>query len=159
MAIPVALWLPLLILILMASLELGVTTVRHTVLERSLDEAVREVRLGTGRESTHSELKTLICDAAPVLYGCEENLRLEMITNDLRDWHAMDSGADCADSNETARPLRNFEYGGDNELMILRACYMFNPITPATAFGDFLVKNDNGFSALVATSAFVQEPR
>jgi len=159
MVIPVALWVPFFIMILLCALELGMLTVRHTVLERSLDTTVREIRLGTGSSFQHDDIKASICARSPVLYNCDENLKLEMTRRDLRSWQGISGRANCEDQAENADPVREFTSGQDNQLMVLRACYLFNPISPASLFGDALLKNAQGESALIATSAFVQEPR
>ena len=43
--------------------------------------------------------------------------------------------------------------------MLLRACYKFKPVFPTTGLGGQLTKDSEGFTAIVSTSAFVQEPR
>jgi hypothetical protein len=42
--------------------------------------------------------------------------------------------------------------------MLLRACYKYRPITPAGTISSSLSKDASGYTALVATTAFVHEP-
>ena len=56
-----ALWVPVFVGLVVSGLELAAVTVRHTVLESSLDKTVREVRLGTGTIYDHASLKASIC--------------------------------------------------------------------------------------------------
>lgn len=156
--IPFALWTPIFVGILLMSIELGFVTLRHTALERALDETVREVRIGVYTPPQHAELKDTICEKAAMLADCQENLRLEMMVRDLRAWNTIPSKADCVDVSQEVNPVREFTNGNSNQLMILRACYKFTPISPATGFASFLTLDDAGNTALVATSAFVQEP-
>jgi hypothetical protein len=47
--------------------------------------------------------------------------------------------------------------GGQNQLMLVKACAIFNPIFPSTGLGLQLVRDDGGY-AVTAFSAFVNEP-
>lgn len=158
MLIPFALWTPMFLGIIVAGLEMGALSIRHTQLEKGLDAAVREVRLGTGENLTHDDLKVMICDNAPVLSDCDTMLRLEMIPLSLREWSTPEQFADCEDTSMPVRPLRQFTPGNPNELMFLRACYKYQPIVPTGALAGALPKDADGYTALVSFAAFVQEP-
>jgi len=155
--VPFALWSPVLIGLILSTVELGTVTVRHTVLERSLDVAVRDVRLGN--TSDHAGLKQTICDQAGALPDCMERLHLELLPLDMWAYTAPSRTADCVDTTEQVTPNRNFTHGGSNEMMLVRACYKYRPITPAGTLSSSLAKDENGYTALVATSAFVNEPQ
>lgn len=158
MVVPFALWTPVFLGLILSSIELGTVTIRHTALERAMDETVRELRLGTGTAADHATLKTQICNRAAVLPGCEDTLRLEMLRLDMRAWDTPPLVADCVDLAQTANPQRNFSFGNSNEMMFLRACYKYKPITPAGTLSSSLAKDAEGFTALVAQAAFVHEP-
>jgi hypothetical protein len=85
-------------------------------------------------------------------------LRLEMIPMSMREWDEPARDADCYDSAEPVRPLRQFDPGQPNELMLLRACYKYKPITPVGSVGAAMPKDAEGYAAIVSFSAFVQEP-
>ena len=155
---PFVIWLPLFLAVIIAGLEIGALSIRHSQLERGLDSAVREVRLGTGEQIDHDDLKQMICDNTTILADCSEMLRLEMIPLDLRNWSEPTRTADCIDNSEPVRPLRQFEAGTPNELMFLRACYKYKPIAPTGALASKMPKDAEGYTALVSFSAFVQEP-
>lgn len=150
---------PFYITLFLSSVELGMIHFRHSMLERGLDMAVRDVRLGTGSNPSHDVIKDAICDYAGVLPQCAANLRLEMILVDPRAYAAPAAGADCIDHSEATRPLRNFAHGGANEMMLLRACYVFSPVFPTAGLGYQMPKDGAGNVAMTASSAFVQEPR
>ncbi|SFQ12668.1 TadE-like protein [Roseivivax halotolerans] len=163
--VPFALWAPVFVAVILSGVELATLTARHTSLEQALDLTVRDVRLGTGTTYTRASLKEAICDRASILPDCIENLQLEMVSLDLRDWTDPPSQAACADTSGgggsnvgEATPVVKFEYGRDNEMMFLRACYMFDPIAPTSDFSQALVKDANGYSAIVSSAAFVHEP-
>lgn len=156
--IPFVIWLPVFLGVIVAGMEIGALSIRHTQLERGLDIAVREVRLGTGENIDHETLKTLICDNTTLLTDCQDMLRLEMIPMSMREWDEPARDADCYDSAEPVRPLRQFDPGQPNELMLLRACYKYKPITPVGSVGAAMPKDAEGYAAIVYFSAFVQEP-
>ncbi|MCH2095694.1 MAG: pilus assembly protein [Rhodobacteraceae bacterium] len=155
--IPFALWMPIMIGIIITTMELGIMSIRHTTLERSLDLTVRDVRLGVLTNPTHRALKESICEKAPVLNDCDSHLRLEMIRLDARNWTNPTRTATCVDTAELSEPDITFSAGG-NELMFLRACYKFQPLTATRWIGSAINKDGQGYSALVSMSAFVVEP-
>ncbi|MDU8929989.1 TadE/TadG family type IV pilus assembly protein [Alisedimentitalea sp. MJ-SS2] len=150
---------PFYVTLFMTTVELGMITFRHSMLERGLDMAVREVRLGTGTNPTHDDIKNMICEFAGVLPNCSTNMRLEMILVDPRSYVAPPADADCIDHSEDPSPLRTFNHGTSNQMMLLRACFVFSPIFPTSGLGYALAKDGAGNAAMVASSAFVQEPK
>jgi hypothetical protein len=149
---------PLFLSVMMMAIELGFITLRHTLLERGLDMAVREVRLGTGTAPEHDEIKQLVCDNAMFILECETNLQLEMRPADIRTFNSLDRSVDCTDKAEPSKPVRQFTPGQQNELMLLRACVRYDPIFPDEFLGSALSKDANGQAAIVSMTAFVQEP-
>lgn len=150
--------LPLYMGMMAMSVEMGMITLRYTMLERGLDMAVREVRLGTGSAPTHDEIKTLVCTNAALIANCENNLRLEMRPADIRAFTALDAEVDCTDRSEESRPVRAFTPGQQNQLMLLRACIKYDPLFPEGIMGSALTKDSSGQAAIVSTTSFVQEP-
>lgn len=158
-----ALVFPVFILILTSSIEMGVITIRQTLLERGLDIAMREVRIGTGAQYSHNDIRDMICDGAVIFDDCQANLRLEMIPNDPRSYTQLPALVDCAEqaagSDSVINPVRQFEMGSSNELVIVRACMLYDPVFPTSQLALERTTDHNGKSALVAVSAFTQEPR
>ena len=159
MTVEFALWFPFFLVFMYTSFELGTLTMRHAMLERGLDIAVRDIRLGTGTAPQHDQIKTTICDNAIVIPGCESNLRLEMLRTDMTNWQSLPADPDCTDRSEEVRPVRQFQPGTSNQLMLLRACLKVRPFSPASKLVNYLETDGAGDVSLVVTSAFVQEPR
>lgn len=159
MTVEFALWFPVFIMFLYSSLELGVITIRQVMLDRGLDMAVREVRLSTGQAPQHDDLKQRICDFAAIIPDCTQNVKLEMRPTDMRDWQTIPNSADCTDRSEDIRPLRQFTAGTDNEMMLLRACVKFSPLSPTSRLVASMGTDGAGDVKIIALSAFVQEPR
>lgn len=158
-----ALVFPVFMMILASSIEMGMITVRQTLLERGLDVAMREVRIGTGSQYSHDQVRNMICDGAVIFKDCHTNLRLEMIPNDPRNYTPLPNIVDCAEhaagTNDVLNPVRSFTMGHSNELVIVRACMLYDPVFPTSQLALERTKDNNGRSALVAVSAFTQEPR
>lgn len=153
--------LPLYFFFLFWGVEVGLGTLKNTELERALDLTVRDIRLGTGANFQHDDIKDAICDRMAIVKECSKNLQLEMIQADLRNWSAPPNDANCIDHAEESNPVRAFQNGGDNQLMILRACLKYKPVLPWTDMAKIMETNgdSSGYSRMVASSAFVQEPR
>lgn len=154
-----AIVIPAFIMILMSTVELGLINLRHSQLERALDQTVRDIRLNTGANKSHAQVRDEICDLSGFIENCATSLRLEMVQVDPFNWSPVDPDPDCVNSIEDPKPVRTFEHGKSNELMLVRACMKFNPVFPTWGLGESLYKDGDGRISLIATSAFVQEPR
>lgn len=155
-----ALHVPVLITILLGGIELGLIQLRHVMLERSLDLAVRDVRLGRLDPVTHDSLRDRICSYNVMMPSCETDLRLEMERLNPRALALIGDDADCVDRADDTKPIRSaFNELESNEMAILRACALFDPIFPTTALGASIFKESEGAYGLLATSLFVVEPR
>ncbi|WP_425071973.1 TadE/TadG family type IV pilus assembly protein [Sagittula sp. S175] len=157
MAPSVALWMPVFLLLIVSSIELGTLTARHTMLEKALDQTMREVKIGIG-PTNHQQMKESICEKARILPDCTENLRLEMIPMDMNAWVEPPAMVDCTDAAQPLTPQRQFTMGGGGQMMFLRACFKFRPATAISGFNASLGKDSSGYAALVSTTAFVNEP-
>lgn len=149
---------PIYIALMVMSLELSFITLRQAMLERGLDIAVRDVRLGTGTAPTHDAIKKRICDEAYVISDCESNLRLEMVPSDMRHLTTLGGQVMCTDKEEEGAPVLKFIPGQQNQLMFLRACAKYDPIFPTWHLARSLKRDSSGQVAIISMSAFVQEP-
>ncbi|UWQ23729.1 pilus assembly protein [Leisingera aquaemixtae] len=154
-----AIVIPAFIMILMSTVELGMINLRHSQLERALDQTVRTIRLSTGGDMSHDQLRDEICTRSGFIDECNTSLRLEMLRINPYAWTPIDPTPDCIDSVEEVQPVRTFVNGQSNELMFIRACMKFEPIFPTWGLGTHLTKDGDGRVNLIASSAFVQEPR
>jgi len=149
--------------------ESGMISLRHVMLEHGVDVAVRDVRIGAIATPTVDNLKARICSKAGILPDCEDQIRLELIEQDLRSWTPMSSSIGCVDRGNPAGTPSTVAVSSPNRLMFLRACIRLDPVLPASTIGftglgrTIKVSNDDtasgGSYALVALSAFVVEPK
>ncbi len=151
---------PIMLLVFMTCFEFGFYQFRQVFLERGLDLAVRDVRLNTSTKFTHSQLKLSICNYAGFLEDCDDELKLQMSPIDVRTFPGGIGETDCSDTSQPVQPVRQFKNGVQHQLMVLRACYKFQPVFPQVGLGAAFYRNADGGgrSAMVAISAFVQEP-
>lgn len=149
---------PLIFSFFFFGMEMGIYSVRQMLLDRGLEVTTREVRLNTGVQIDHDDLKQAICYNTGGLPDCNEVLRLEMLPMNPRDFAGLPSAADCSDISQPVTPVRGWTLGKQHELMILRACYKFDPMFPMTGLGYTFTKDGSGKVAMTTVSAFVQEP-
>ena len=155
-----ALVFPSMLFLLLSGVEMGLVSLQHAMLERAMDITVRDIRLSTGSAPQHDEIKDLLCERAGFISNCEDNMLLEMVEIDPRAWGGISKNDTCTDQSEEVAPVVQFKNdAGDNALMILRACAKIDPVFPTVGLGRNVVKDGAGQFALVAISAFVQEPR
>ncbi len=149
--------------ILSTAIELGVVTVRQTVLDSRLDAAMRNVRINTGAGYSHSDLVDMICEDNALFGECEQNLRLEMTANDPRNYTPFSDSVSCVNREVAIDHPDNtnfhFTLGQANELVMVRACMLYDPILPSSLMALARTTTEGGRSALVSVSAFTQEPR
>lgn len=154
-----AIMIPAYLFVMFSAVEYGLATTRHTMLERALDQTVRDIRLSTGFTPQHDEIKELICERARIITDCENSLSIEMIKQDLRNWNNVSESFACIDRREEVAPVQAFTTGLDNQLMMLRVCASVDPIFNTIGVLGLIPTNEDGELKIVTKSAFVQEPR
>ncbi len=158
MTVDFAITIPTAFLFASATFEGGWIGLRGMMLDHGVDQVVREVRTGQILNPTHEQLLVSICDASLIIPDCLNQLKLEMIRTSARNFVGMGNAPDCVDRADEGDPVVNFTVGGNNELMVLRACALFDPFFPTAALGAAIPKKSQGAYALVSTSSFVVEP-
>ncbi|RBW45567.1 pilus assembly protein [Loktanella sp. D2R18] len=144
--------------------EMGMISLRNVRLERGIDMAVREVRIGVMAEPTSELLKESICNYAKMLPDCENQLELEMLVRDVRAWVDIPTDVACIDRSVTTQAAVEFSNLGNNDVVFLRACIRVDPFLPTTGIGKAIVDAAEGDDAagssyaLVASASFVVEP-
>ena len=102
-----AIWTPILLLTLATALEVGIYTARATLMERGMDIAARDIRLGTGTAPQHNEIVARICEEAVIIANCEDNMRLDTHTLAPSNAALITRAADICEQYE--RPVATFE--------------------------------------------------
>lgn len=148
---------PVFLAIFMSAFESGLLTLRHAMLERAVDISVRNLRLGLWENPTPEILRDAICDNAVIISNCQNVLLLELIPVDMATWTMPSPAAACVNRNEVIQPLTQFNPGAQNQVMLVKACAIYDPIFPFTGIGLQLVRDDGGY-AIAASSVFANEP-
>lgn len=149
---------PVFFTLLLSSAESGLLMVRQMMLERGLDMSVRAVRLGTSDAVSDEDLRRMICTGAGLIPNCLSELKVEMIRLDPWAFHRPDSSPDCINRSEEVQVNRTFQNGASHQIMMLRACALFDPMLPNIGLGMRLSQDGEKPYALVSTSIFVMEP-
>lgn len=159
-----ALLAPAFLFLFLSCFESGMLLVRQVMLDRALDLTVREVRLSLIDIKDHAEmheaLKARMCEMAMASGTCMTDLKLEMQPVDPRAWSMIGAEADCVDRADDASLVpdpEKFRRGESNQLMVLRACELFDPFFPTVGLGA-QVAGPAGYYGLVSTTAYVIEP-
>ena len=159
--------LPAIIFFIFAYGEVGVLAARAVLLERGLDLAIRDVRLGKlpsglSPEQMHEQIKWRVCNGAFLVGNCMDDLHLEMTATPLGG--DLPSGSpDCRDRRPDAiQPVVSMNQGSrqnaDTEILLVRACLPVNPIFPGTGIGAGLPKDPSGGYRIMTETAFLNEP-
>lgn len=150
---------PLFLTVLLTSVESGLMLARQVMLERALDMAVRDLRLGSWVNPDHDGLRERICARTGILRDCRTDLLLELQPVDATNWILPQDPVACVDREEEIEPVTQFTPGAGNQLMLVRVCYIADPLFPTTRFGLQLPLDASGGFQLRSASAFVNEPR
>jgi len=149
---------PVFMILMVSGVEAGMLMTRQMMLERGLDITMRSIRLGAWAAPTHDIVKEEICRRAMIIPNCMDVVQLELREVDTLAWNVPLEGNHCVDRTAEIEPVIAFTSGARNQLMMVRACAVFDPMFPATGLGLHLPKDASGGYRLIATSGFVNEP-
>lgn len=153
--------IPFLTFFMLALGEIGVFMTRHVNLDRSLDLAMRDVRLGDQSALSPDGLRTRICDQAFLVADCSDTLMIELTSLGASGAFAPTTptgGVTCRNRTMPIQPVLQFDASGPGEIVIVRACVVVDPMFPATGFMALLPASFGGGYAVLAESAVVTEP-
>ncbi len=156
-ALEFALVVPFLLLTIMATLEAGWTMVQTIMLDRALDQTVRELRIGSLPNPTQASLRRRVCEHALVLNDCNNTLALELFRIQGTSGYPSDDTR-CVNRSSSAAPVLRFAQAGRAEVMFVRACFVVRPITPGLGLGLALRRDESGDMRIISKSGFVNEP-
>ncbi len=149
---------PALITLFLMVIEAGLLMTRGVMLDRAVDLSVREIRLGTLTPMTAEGLKQAICNRAVIIPDCLNSVTVEMRPLSKTTWGPLTGSATCIDRSQSVKPVLEFTPGTQNEMMLIRVCSIFDPLFPTSALAAQIKLDSTGAYALVAMSAFVNEP-
>jgi hypothetical protein len=158
---------PVIMTLFMGSFESSLYMIRHVMLERSVDIVVRDIRLGRLDGLTHADLKEMICETSALVESvadCVTAMKIWMQPIDTANFVMVPPPRTCVDNVQDIKPIDNptgseFEFGTDNEIMLIRICLKEDPMFPTSTLGATMIKDEaDGLYAMVSTTVFVNEP-
>jgi hypothetical protein len=149
---------PLFFGLLASTIEAGIFMTRQVMLERAVDLSLRSLRLGTMEDPSADTLREAICAETVVIQDCRTVLLLELRRIDTTTWDGLETPAQCVNRDEEIQPVTQFTPGASNDLMMVRACVVVDPIVPTSRFAMALPRDPSGGYRLLASSVFVNEP-
>lgn len=151
---------PFLLSLFFASVDAGITMLRQVFLDRAVDIAVREVRLGNLSES--DSLAQEICSRTSLIADCGQNITVEMVPIDTTNFAGLTDPIQCVDRELGITPAVAFNPGAGGsaqELMLLRVCIAADPFIRLTGYLSSMPINADGEYVLVSRGVFVNEPQ
>ena len=121
---------PVVITLFIAVFENGVILTRQVLLERSLDEAVRLLRLartitdaetGQPRALTAADISEAICDNTGAIPDCDTVLVVDLRVIDTTTYALPAADVSCVDRRDlTIQPANEFRQGQNNDLVVMQ---------------------------------------
>ncbi len=149
---------PAIITVVLMAVEIGFLQTRSVLLDRAVDLAMREIRLGTLTPMNVTGLKQAICNRSILIPDCLNSLTIELRPISTTTWGPLTGATQCVDRSQNITPVLQFTPGVKNELMLVRVCSVYEPFFPTSALAGKLQHDASGSYALVSMSAFVNEP-
>ncbi len=150
--------LPLIMMIFMASFEIGMLMTRSIILEQAVDMTMRELRLGHYPSVTNFVLKQEICSRSIIFPDCMHSMKIELDRVSTSNWILPAAPPHCINRHDTAEPVVSMNAGQQNDLMLVRVCVVLQALFPATGIALDLPLDSGGGYGLVTRTAFVTEP-
>ncbi|MFN3661633.1 TadE/TadG family type IV pilus assembly protein [Yoonia sp.] len=150
---------PVMFTFLFMGVELGVTMTRQVLLDRGVDVSIRALRLGHIQNPTVDLLRENICATTSMIRDCERNLLIDLRRVSMTTWNYPTGQTECINRDEEIDPTTQVTSGGSNDLMILRACLIIDPLFPTSRLGLRLPPAPGGGYELFSVTSFVNEPR
>lgn len=150
---------PLMFAMFLTSTDFSVMMLRQIFLDRALDIAVRQVRLGNVPPDGIQGFQDAICRNTILTPSCIDTITVEMRPISPAEFSALDPTVQCVNREEEFHPVLDFNPGGGGqELMLIRACTVSNPFIAANGwiFGGPRGPDDDFMSVSIAV--FVNEP-
>ncbi|MDG4647414.1 TadE/TadG family type IV pilus assembly protein [Roseibacterium sp. SDUM158017] len=150
---------PVIMILFIGAFETAMIMTRQVMLERTLDQAVRILRLANGLTVSAADIRTAICDNTSMLPDCANLLTIDLQRVDRLTYTVPGNQDLCIErADASATPQNQFTVGADNDLMLVRACMIVDRIFPFSGYGLNLTRDDSGGLHMMAGSVFVNEP-
>ncbi|WP_224815880.1 TadE/TadG family type IV pilus assembly protein [Hasllibacter sp. MH4015] len=150
---------PLLLLVFIAAFETAMILTRQIMLERTLDMAVRVLRLTRGELTDADEVRNAMCSNTSLLPNCETLLSIDLYVIDDDTYDMPSNDEICADRGNdiVIAPSNEFSPGSNDSFLLVRTCLIVDRILPISGWGLNLARDDSGGMHMMASTIFVNE--
>ena len=150
---------PIIFAMFVSSVDISVMMLRQVFLDRAVDLALRDVRLGIIQPTGLEGFKDRICQNSALTPNCRDSITVELRPVSVADLQNYDPTARCVDRANNVSPVLQFTPGaGGQELMLIRACTVSNPFIVASGFIFGAARGPNDDFMSVSIGIFVNEP-
>jgi hypothetical protein len=157
---------PVFFAIVLSVFEAGWLMTKYMMLDRGLDLAVRDLRLGAINNPDHDNFKERVCEYSIIFSDCEDVVLIEMTPVEIGTDDFPTNDRTCIDRANPIDPLDwldNFNSGGRWDrstpaVMFVRACVIVEPLFPGNRLGLQLPQDATGGFQMATYSAFANEP-
>jgi Flp pilus assembly protein TadG len=154
-----AITIPIVLAMMFTSIDFGTVMLRQVFLDRAVDMAAREVRLGQITNTGFENFRSRICARTVLLRNCNGTITIEMRPVDTATWANLQTPARCVNRQQNITPVLAFVPGaGNQELMLIQVCVAADPFIRLTGFVMGMGQNADGIYNIVSRAAWVNEP-
>ena len=151
--------LPFVLAILFSSIDFGAVMLRQVFLDRAIDIAVREVRLGNIPTGGIASLRSQICQRTLLISDCEAGLAIELRPINTNTWAGVHDPVTCINRSANINPTLAFNpSAGNPDMMLVKVCASIDPFLTVTGLVFGLGNDVDGDIRLVSIGAFMNEP-
>lgn len=154
-----AILVPLFMALFLAGVEAGIVMTRHAMLERGLDLAMRQLRLGRVAPVNTDTLRSAVCSQTVMIPNCQTDLLVELRRLPNQNPVLPADTAPCVNRAEQTVPAVQLTPGVEHDLILVRVCLIYDPLFPTSGWGLGLPVDASGGFRMAAASAYVNEPR
>lgn len=150
---------PFFVGVFVSAFEVAMMNTRAVMMERAMDLTVREIRLSSGSELDYDEILASVCQKSTLIPDCLNTIKIELQSVNKLNFTGIAHRPDCVKRNQPIQPALRFKNGTENELMLIRICAVVDPFFPGVGVGRSMPKDESGGYQIIASSAFVNEPK
>jgi len=142
-------------LLLYAVIDTSLVYFASSTLQNGITAAARQIKTGQAQAAnlTQAQFRTLICNQISMLLKCDAHLGIDV--RQFTSFSNVNLPA-AVDGNGNLTGNFQFNMGGANDIIVVRAFYAWPMLTPS--FGQSMVNMSGNARLLTAAAAFKNEP-
>lgn len=155
-AIEFTLLFPIFIAVLFSAFEMGTLFLRFSQLDHAVDRVSRLMRINQGVSYSEPTIRKMLCQEIGIVRSCEDSMAVEVASlNSIAMSGARNS---CSGTGKIVRTPGAFSAGKKSEVLLMRVCMSFEPLTPFLGIALNLAPEGNNRYVAVSSTLFANEP-